>query len=139
RPRRGAARADQPRDRRRGVVVTAPVAARPVGDIVDLPDRVLDSARRDPDRVALVHVGRPVLGRSRVRTTTYARLSHRAEATAVGLRELGIGEGTTCSFMVPPGEDAMVLALALWRVGAVIVGIEPHSHGFGTVARCLAR
>ncbi len=108
-------------------------------DTMDLPDRVLEIARRDPGRIALIHVGRPVLGRRRQRTTTYAELSHRAEATAVGLREIGVREGTLCSFMVPPGEDAMVLALALWRVGAVMVGIEPHSHGMATVARCLER
>lgn len=106
---------------------------------IDLPDRILELARRDPDRVALVRVGRDVLGRPKARTTSYAQLSHRAEATAVGLREIGVREGTLCSFMVPPGEDALVLALALWRVGAVMVGIEPHSHGLRNVARSLAR
>lgn len=99
-----------------------------------LPDRILEIARRDPDRVALIHVGA-----LRTRTTTYRVLSHRAESVAVGLRGIGVGEGTKCSFMVPPGEDAMVLALALWRIGAVIVGIEPHSHGLRKVARCLSR
>lgn len=111
----------------------------PTGRVMDLPDRILEVARREPDRVALIHVGRRVLGRSRVRTTSYAELADRAESLAVGLREIGVEEGTLCSFMVPPGEDAMVLALALWRVGAVMVGIEPHSHGFRTVARCLDR
>ena len=108
-------------------------------ETVDLPDRILEIARREPDRVAVVHVGRPWFGKQRQKVTTFAQLSHRAEATAVGLREIGIREGTLCSFMVPPGEDAMVLALALWRVGAVMVGIEPHSHGMKTVARCLAK
>lgn len=108
-------------------------------DTVDLPDRILELARRDPGRIAAIDVGRSLFGRRRVRTTTYAQLSHRAEATAVGLREIGVREGTLCSFMVPPGEDAMVLALALWRIGAVMVGIEPHSHGLSTVARCLNR
>lgn len=104
-----------------------------------LPDQVLEIARRDPNRVAVIRVRRPRGGRARQSTTTYAELSHRAEATAVGLREIGIAEGTLCSYMVPPGEDAIVLALALWRVGAVMVGIEPHSHGMSTVARCLDR
>jgi acyl-CoA synthetase (AMP-forming)/AMP-acid ligase II len=49
-----------------------------------------------------------------------------------------VTEGTLCSFMVPPGIDAMVLGLALWRIGAVVVGIEPHSHGLRSVARSLA-
>ena len=106
---------------------------------MDLPDRILEIARRDPDRVALLHAGRGLPGRRRARTTTYADLSHRAEGAAVGLREIGVREGTLCSFMVPPGEDALVLALALWRVGAVMVGIEPHSHGLRNVARSLDR
>lgn len=106
---------------------------------MDLPDRILEIARRDPERIAVVHVGRRWLARARARTTTYAELSHRAEATAVGLRDIGVREGILCSFMVPPGVDAMVLALALWRVGAVIVGIEPHSHGLSKVTPCLAR
>ena len=106
---------------------------------IDLPDKILDLARRDPDRVALIRARRDLLGRPKARTTSYAQLSHRAEATAVGLRELGVSEGTLCSFMVPPGEDALVLALALWRVGAVMVGIEPHSHGLRNVARSLDR
>lgn len=108
-------------------------------NVLELPDRVLEIARTDPDRLAVVDVGRPLLGRRRHRTTTYGQLSRRAEAVAAGLGEIGVGRGTLCSFMVPPCEDALVLALALWRVGAVMVGIEPHSHGLRTVARCLAR
>ena len=50
----------------------------------DLPDRIRELARREPNRTALIHVGR-----FRTRTTTYRTLSDRAEAVAVGLRELG--------------------------------------------------
>ena len=107
--------------------------------VLDLPDRVLEIARTDPGRLAVVDVGRPLMGRRHHRTTTYAQLSRRAESVAAGLGEIGVGRGTLCSFMVPPCEDALVLALALWRVGAVMVGIEPHSHGLRAVARCLAR
>lgn len=107
-------------------------------EALHVPDRVLQIASDDPNRLALIHIHRtPFINRTT--TTTYAQLSQRAEALALGLRDRGIGEGTLCSFMVPPGEDAMVVALAMWRVGAVLVGIEPHSHGMRTVARCLDR
>lgn len=109
------------------------------GRIMDLPDRIRQVARDDPGRLALIHERRTLPGMHRVHTTTYERLSNRAEAAAVGMRELGIGKGTLCSFMVPPGEDAMVAALALWRLGAVMVGIEPHSHGLRSVSRSLRR
>lgn len=110
-----------------------------VDRIMDLPDRVLEIARTDPQRAALIHVRRSLTGRHRVETTTYADLSRRAESIAVGLRRIGVGEQTLVSFMIPPCEDALAVALALWRVGAVMVGIEPHSHGLRKVTRCLER
>lgn len=109
------------------------------GRTVDIADRVRAVAAADPDRIALVHATKRWGGRRiRYRRHTYRELSDRAEALAVGLRGIGVAEGTLCSFMVPPGIDAMVLGLALWRVGAVVVGIEPHSHGLRNVARSLA-
>lgn len=108
------------------------------GQVVDIADRVRAIAASDPERVALVHASKGLGGRVRYRRHTYRELSDRAESLAVGLREIGVREGTLCSFMVPPGIDAMVLGLAMWRIGAVVVGIEPHSHGLRRVARCLA-
>lgn len=105
----------------------------------DLADLVLDVARRDPHRTAVIDESRGIGPWRWTRRTTYRTLSERAESVAVGLRDIGVHEGTLCSFMVPPGEDAMVLALALWRVGAALVGIEPHSHGLRNVAKSLAR
>lgn len=106
---------------------------------MDLPDRVRHIARNEPDRLALVHDHRAPFGRGRTTTTTYGELSRRAEACAIGFREYGIREGTLVSFMIPPCEDALVAALALWRIGAVMVGIEPHSHGLRSVTRSIAR
>lgn len=106
---------------------------------VDITDRVRHIALTYPERVALVHASAGIGGRIRYRSHTYRELSDRAESLAVGLREIGIAEGTLCSFMVPPCIDAMVLGLALWRVGAVVVGIEPHSHGLRSVSKSLAK
>lgn len=106
---------------------------------VQIADQVRTVATIDPQRVALVHASRGIGGRVRYRRYTYRELSERAESLAVGLRRIGVEEGTRCSFMVPPGIDAMVLGIALWRVGAVVVGIEPHSHGLRAVTKCLAK
>jgi len=115
-------------------------ASRTGGRTVDIADRVRAIAASDPGRVALVHATkRWGSSRIRYRRHTYRELSDRAEALAVGLRGIGVAEGTLCSFMVPPGIDAMVLGLALWRIGAVVVGIEPHSHGLRNVAKSLAK
>jgi len=109
------------------------------GQTVDIADRVREVAHTDPQRIALVHASKRPGGTIRYRRHTYRELSDRAESLAVGLREIGVAEGTLCSFMVPPGFDAMVLGIALWRVGAVVVGIEPHSHGLRNVAKSLAK
>jgi acyl-CoA synthetase (AMP-forming)/AMP-acid ligase II len=107
--------------------------------VLDLAEQVRGFAKEHPDRAAVINVSKTPWGSLRTRTTDYRRLNERAEGLAVGLRELGIGEGTQCLFMVPPGEDAMVVALAIWRVGAVMVGIEPHSHGLRNVTKSLKR
>jgi len=107
--------------------------------VVAIADHVREIALADPHRVALIHASSLPGGRIRYRRHTYREMSDRAESLAVGLREIGISEGTLVSFMVPPSLDAMVFALALWRVGAVLVGIEPHSHGLVNVARSLAK
>ncbi len=106
--------------------------------LLDLPDRIREIAREHPDRAAVIDVSRAPWG-IRSKTTSFKTISDRAEGLAVGLREIGIGEGTLCSYMVPPGPDAMVVALALWRVGAALVGIEPYSHGLRPVAKSLER
>lgn len=107
--------------------------------LIDLPDRIRQIAKEHPDRPAVVTVSRMPWGSTRVKTASFKQVSDRAERLAVGLRELGIGEGSLCSYMIPPGENAMVVALALWRVGAALVGIEPYSHGLRPVAKSLKR
>ena len=82
---------------------------------VPIADRVLEIARTDPTRVALTQVFQRGKGEPTYRSWTYAELSRRAESLAVGLRSIGVREGTLCSFMVPPSFDAMVLGVALWR------------------------
>jgi acyl-CoA synthetase (AMP-forming)/AMP-acid ligase II len=108
-------------------------------DLIDLPDRIRQIAQQSPDRAALISVARKPWGSKTVKTSTFKTISDRSERLAVGLKKIGVGEGTLCSYMVPPGEDAMVIALALWRVGAVMVGIEPYSHGLRPISKSLAR
>lgn len=108
-------------------------------EMIDMPDRIREIAREDPDRAALINVSRMPWGGLKVTTSTFKTVSDRAERLAVGLQKIGVGEGSLCSYMVPPGEDALVVALALWRIGGVMVGIEPYSHGLRPVAKSLER
>src|SRR5688500_5866163 len=52
-------------------------------------------------------------------TLTFAELRDRAERTAAGLAEMGVGEGTVVSWQLPTWIESMVLVGALARLQAV--------------------
>jgi acyl-CoA synthetase (AMP-forming)/AMP-acid ligase II len=108
-------------------------------DIFNLADIALDVARRDPDRLAVIAPrGRERDGTRRYERHTYRELSADVEAVAVGMRELGIVERTRAVFMAPPSYAGCVAGLALTRVGATTVWIDP-SVGYLNVAERLRR
>lgn len=53
------------------------------------------------------------------RSVTAIELRDRAEAVAAGLAALGIGEGSRVSWQLPTSIEALVLSIALCRLGAV--------------------
>ncbi len=108
-------------------------------DIFNLAAIAFDVAQKDPGRLAVVEPdGRDLFGNRKYRRYTYRQLSEEVEAVAPGLREIGIREGTRTVFMAPPSFEACVIALALTRVGALTVLIDP-SVGFRNVAERLNR
>jgi acyl-CoA synthetase (AMP-forming)/AMP-acid ligase II len=108
-------------------------------DIFDLAGIARAVAERDPDRIAVIEPdGRNRDGSRRYRRHTYRTLSHDVESVAVGMRELGIRERTRAVFMAPPSYHGCVAGLALTRVGATTVWIDP-SVGWLNVAERLGR
>ncbi len=108
-------------------------------DVFNLAAVVREVARRDPARIAVVAPdGRDAQGQRRYRRHTYAELSNDAEAVAPGLREIGIAERTRIVCMTPPSYEACVLGLALQRVGATTLWIDP-SVGYRNVGERLRR
>ena len=108
-------------------------------DIFNLADVALDIAQRDPGRLAVIAPdGREADGSRRYRKHTYAELSRDVESVAIGLREIGVIERTRTVFMAPPSYGASVVGLALTRVGATTVWIDP-SVGYRNVAERLRR
>ena len=108
-------------------------------DIFNLADIVLRVSREDPERIAVVDLdGRDGDGRRRYKRHTYAELSADVEAVAVGLREMGIAERTRTVFMAPPSYEACVMGVALTRVGAFTIWIDP-AVGYRNVAERLRR
>jgi acyl-CoA synthetase (AMP-forming)/AMP-acid ligase II len=108
-------------------------------DVFDLSAIAREVAERDPGRTAVIEPdGRHLDGSRRYRRHSYRTLSHDVESVAVGLRELGIAERTRTVFMAPPSYEGCVAGLALTRVGATTVWIDP-SVGYLAVAERLRR
>ncbi|MHA7652266.1 fatty acid CoA ligase family protein [Mycobacterium sp. ML4] len=108
-------------------------------DIFNLADIVLRVAREDPDRVAVIDLdGWEGYGTRRYQRHTYAELSADVESVAVGLREMGIAELTRIVCMSPPSYETCVMGVALTRVGAFSIWIDP-AVGYRNVAERLSR
>ncbi len=108
-------------------------------DIFNLADIVLRVAREDPARIAVIDLdGWEGYGTRRYKRHTYAELSADAESVAVGLRGMGIAETTRTVFMSPPSYETCVMGVALTRVGALSIWIDP-AVGYRNVAERLGR
>ena len=108
-------------------------------NIFNLADIVLRVAREDPERIAVIEpYGWESYGTRRYRRHTYAELSADVESVAVGLREMGIAELTRIVCMSPPSYETCVMGVALTRVGAFTIWIDP-SVGYRNVAERLSR
>lgn len=89
-------------------------------------NRVRDVARSDPSRRALIFpTSKP--GKSPVDygTVTFKELNEESDRYAQGLRAFGIGRGTRVLLLVPVSVELLTLALALLKMGAILVLIDP--------------
>ncbi|MFB3100501.1 MAG: AMP-binding protein, partial [Gammaproteobacteria bacterium] len=68
---------------------------------------------------------------------TYRQLNNASDIIAKGLMASGIGKGVRTVLMVTPGLDFFALVFALFKIGAVMVAVDP---GIGTkqLGKCLA-
>lgn len=53
------------------------------------------------------------------RTITFAGLASRAECVAAGLTRLGLGTGSSVSWVMPTRIDTLILTAVLARIGAI--------------------
>ncbi len=81
--------------------------------------------------------GTDYAGRTSYAHYTFEQLEEESNIFARGLAEAGIRSGMRVVFLVKPGLDFFALAFALFKLGAVIVGVDPGM-GPKNVARCLA-
>ena len=67
---------------------------------------------------------------------TYRQLNEASDMIAKGLHATGISKGVRIVLMVPPGLDFFALVFALFKVGAVLVAIDPGM-GVKNLGKCL--
>ncbi|MFC9086736.1 AMP-binding protein [Nocardiopsis dassonvillei] len=73
--------------------------------------------RHDPHATATTEIG-PTLEAT---TLSFGELAQRSRDLATGLADLGITSGDRVATLIPKGVDLTVTALAVWRLGAVLV------------------
>ena len=90
-----------------------------------------------PQTLAIVQPrGRDRLGRFRYRHLTFRELDQESDRLAAGLERVGVGRGVRTVLMVPPSLDMYALAFALFKAGAVVVGVDPGM-GVKSLSVCL--
>jgi acyl-CoA synthetase (AMP-forming)/AMP-acid ligase II len=104
---------------------------------VNVASFVLECARREPDAPA-IHFpdGRRGDGRVRYACFTNRQLDEESDWIARGLEAAGIGRGIRSALMVRPSLELFALTLALFKVGAVPVMVDPGI-GLRRLRRCL--
>jgi len=102
-------------------------------NFVNIADRFSSNAAVNPERTALIVAGKG----KQAHQYTYKQLDLASDAIAAGFIQIGIGKGTRVVLMVMPGLDFFTLAFALFKTGAVLVGVDPGM-GLRNLGKCLA-
>ena len=102
-------------------------------DSANIAARFSRNASACPDRAAVIVAAAD----HSARQYTYRQLEQASNACAAGLRRAGINRGMRVVLMVMPGLDFFSLAFALFKLGAVLVGVDPGM-GVRNLGKCLA-
>jgi acyl-CoA synthetase (AMP-forming)/AMP-acid ligase II len=99
-------------------------------ETVNVAAPLVTMAEKQPETLAIAQpFGRDRQGRIRCRQFNYRELNAESDALARGFERIGIGRGVRTVLMVTPSLEFFTLTFALFKVGAVIVLIDP---GMGT-------
>lgn len=93
---------------------------------VNIAQKLRQSAEAAPYQRAIVFpAGRDRRGRVTYSQLTFQQLDRESDRLARGLQRLGVVPGTRLVLMVRPGLEFIALTFALFKVGAVVVLIDP--------------
>ena len=108
------------------------------GDGLNIAQILRDVAKKKPYGKAVVETcGRDWWGRNAYAHLTFKGLDQLSDRMAHGFERFGITKGTRTVLMVTPGLDFAALTFGLFKVGAVIVMVDPGM-GIKNLGKCLA-
>ncbi|MCE9527391.1 MAG: AMP-binding protein [Planctomycetales bacterium] len=107
-------------------------------DIINVGFRLSETARRDPDGVAIaMPLGRDAADKFRYQQMTFKELDDDSNLLAAGLQSMGVSPGTRLALLVPPSIDFISLTFAMFKAGVVTILIDPGM-GRGNLVKCLS-
>ncbi len=95
---------------------------------INIAAAIAERATEQPQTLAIIEPG----GRS----LSFRDLQLTTDALARGFASVGIGRGMRTVVMVPPSVEFYTLTFALFKLGAVVVGIDPGM-GVANLGKCL--
>ena len=90
-------------------------------------------AEAQPDNDAIIIA----TGKGDYKTVSYRELENTSKLLALGLLDHGVSKGARVVVMVKPGEEFFSLVFALFKIGAVVVAVDPGM-GMKNLGTCLA-
>lgn len=94
--------------------------------VVNIAQKLRESAGARPHQRAVVFpAGRDSLGRVTYSHLTFQQLDRESDRLARGLRQMGVTSGSRMVLMVRPSLEFIALTFALFKVGAIVVLIDP--------------
>ena len=104
---------------------------------INIAEKLRESAAAAPYQRAVVFpAGRDAQGRVTYSHLTFQQLDRESDRLARGLQQLGVAQGTRMVLMVRPSLEFIALTFALFKVGAVVVLIDPGM-GRSRIFTCL--
>lgn len=93
-------------------------------------------AEQQPNTYAVIQAEKKQAKPSYETAYTYQQLNQQSDVIANGLKQYGIAKGTRVVLMVQPGLDFFALVFALFKLGAVLVAVDPGM-GIKNLGKCL--
>ena len=108
-----------------------------MNSIITLSDLLSKFAKEKPNSTAIIEADKSLFSKSlSYKKFTYSELNQESTNIAKGLYQKGVRKGMKAVLMVPPGKDFLAIIYALFKLGTILVLIDPGM-GKKNVTSCI--